>query len=199
MGMHKFDETNPSILSLDECAKPSMITYCFAEMQLGGRGINMICSYCAAEMPDISGFCPDCGRSVAYGSVHAVAADFSQALLGALAYIGLLPAVVMLVVPATRRREFVRFHCWQSLVFTAAAALAAIAVKFFFLVFSMLPVVGFLFSWLVLGVVSIALLVWWLVLVAKALQGDSYEFPLLGPLAMRLTDMSRPAVTPATW
>lgn len=147
----------------------------------------MICSYCAAEMPDISGFCPDCGRSVAQAVRHMPAADFSEALMGGLAYIGLLPAIVLLVLPAARRRVFVRFHCWQSLLFTAATVLLGIAVRLLFLLFSILPVVGFLISWLLLGIVAIAIIILWLALIVKALQGESYELPLLGPLATRLT------------
>ena len=108
--------------------------------------------------------------------------------MGGLAYVGLLPAVVLLLVPATRRRQFVRFHCWQSLLFTAATVLAGFAVKLLFLLFSLLPVVGFLISWLLLGIVSIAVVVLWLALIVKALQGETYELPFLGPLASRLTD-----------
>ena len=148
----------------------------------------MICSYCAAEMPDISGFCPDCGRSVAQRRLQTRATEFSEALMGGLAYVGLLPAVVLLLVPATRRRQFVRFHCWQSLLFTAATVLAGFAVKLLFLLFSLLPVVGFVISWLLLGIVSIAVVVLWLALIVKALQGETYELPFLGPLASRLTD-----------
>lgn len=107
--------------------------------------------------------------------------------MGALAYVGLFPAIVLLVVPAARNRRFVRFHCWQSLLFGAATVLIGMAVKLFFLIFSILPVVGFLISWLLLGVASIAVVILWLALVVKALQGEPYELPFLGPLATRLT------------
>lgn len=153
----------------------------------------MICSYCAAEMPEVSGFCPVCGKAVHPAEAPIRAGDLQEALLGAVAYVGILPAVLLLAIPATRKRAFVRFHAWQALLLLAATVLAGIAVKIAFLIFSFVPMAGFLFSWLLLGVVSIAVVILWLVLIVKALQGEAYVLPLIGPMSMRLTEMTQPA------
>src|SRR5215470_18357469 len=81
----------------------------------------MICSHCAAEMPEISAYCPACGSSVNAESDPLRASDLNDQLLGALAYVAIVPAIVLLLIPMLRHRLFVRFHAWQSLLFTAAA------------------------------------------------------------------------------
>jgi uncharacterized membrane protein len=136
-------------------------------------------------MPDVSGFCPACGRSViAEGSV---VSDARERLLGALAYVGLLPAIVCLAIPVLRNKRFTRFHAWQSVFFSVSSVLLALALRLLFIIFSMLPVVGFLLAWLSLGIGSIGILILWVVMVVKAAQGQRYELPLIGPLAAQFT------------
>ena len=144
-------------------------------------------------MPDISVYCPSCGRSVDSAADEPCTANSREALLGAAAYVAIFPAIVLLAIPATRASRFVRFHAWQSLFFAAAAVVTGLGLKLLFLVLSMVPAVGFLFSWLLGGVVSIALVVLWLVLFVKVLQRDCYELPVIGPLAARFADTGIPA------
>jgi uncharacterized membrane protein len=153
----------------------------------------MICTHCSTEMPDISVYCPSCGRSVDSAADEPCTTDSREALLGAAAYVAVFPAIVLLAIPATRASRFVRFHAWQSLLFAAAAVVTGLVLKLLFLVLSMVPAVGFLFSWLLGGVVSIALVVLWLVLFVKVLQRDCYELPVIGPLAARFADTGIPA------
>jgi uncharacterized membrane protein len=146
----------------------------------------MICSHCAAEMPEISGFCPGCGRSViAPGALIAV--DRRDAFLGALAYVTVLPAILFLV-PALKGSRFVRFHSWQSVFFAIATALTAFGVRLLFAIFSILPVIGFLVAWLSVGVAFIAIVVIWVALTVKAIQGQSYELPVIGRMAAQLAE-----------
>jgi uncharacterized membrane protein len=134
-------------------------------------------------MPDVSAFCPACGLSVAEtpGAVNS-----RDKALGALAYIGLVPAVILLLIPALRGNRFVRFHSWQSVLFTIASALMGLALKLFFVILAILPVVGFLLAWLSLGIGSIGIFILWILLVVKAALGHSYQLPLIGPLAEQL-------------
>jgi len=134
-------------------------------------------------MPDVSAFCPACGISVAETSS---AVNSRDRALGALAYIGLIPAIILLLVPALRGNRFVRFHSWQSALFTVASALLGLALKLLFVIFAILPVVGFLLAWLSLGIGSMGIFILWVVLLVKAAQGNSYQFPLIGPLADQL-------------
>jgi uncharacterized membrane protein len=148
----------------------------------------MICSYCSSEMPDISAYCPGCGRAVRAAAEHLIAADAREGLFGALAYLTILPAIAFLAVPAFKSQTFVRFHAWQSILFTLTAAVIVFVMRLIFALFSLVPFIGVLFAWLAVGLVFLALVVLWAVLVVKAGQGEAYELPWLGHFAARLAD-----------
>ena len=96
-------------------------------------------------MPDVSSFCPACGQAVA---LELDTIDSRQKLLAVLAYVGLIPAIILLVIPALRGDRFVRFNAWQSILFSVSSALLGLALRLLFVVFSILPLVGFLLAWL---------------------------------------------------
>ncbi len=147
----------------------------------------MTCSHCAAEMPDISEFCPGCGRPV--GAPKTLpAADSHEALLATLAYVAVVPAILFLASPALNRSRFVRFHSWQSILFATATAITALVIRLLFGVFSILPAIGLLLAWLCVGVACIGTAVLWLLLTVKAAQGQSYELPVIGTMATQLAD-----------
>jgi uncharacterized membrane protein len=154
----------------------------------------MICSHCATEMPAISAYCPKCGGAVAskpeaeaYSGSIFLAVDLKEAILAALSYLTIIPAIVLLVAPQFRDKGFIRFHAWQSILFSVAAASIGLAMRVIFAILSFVPFLGFLFAWLAAGVVFLALVMLWAVLVVKAGQGEGYELPWLGHLASRLT------------
>lgn len=142
-------------------------------------------------MPEISAFCPGCGRSVPgrddAGFPAVRAGNARDALLGAVAYVGLLPAVLLLALPSLRASRFVRFHSWQSVFFAILTVILAGLMRGLFAVFSFLGGVGFLFATLTVGLVFLAVVFLWLVLVVKALQREVYELPWLGRVAAGLT------------
>lgn len=150
----------------------------------------MICSYCSAEMPEISAFCPGCGRSVTPvgGDRPVFAARLRDSLLGTLAYVAVVPAIVFLAVPRLGSGRFVRFHSWQSILFAVASALAALATRLLFFVLSVIPFGGFLLAWLSIGLVALAIVILWGVLALKAALGEAFELPWLGPLAAHLAN-----------
>ena len=138
-------------------------------------------------MPEVSVFCPSCGRPK--GADEGPKADSPRdAVFGALAYVAVVPAIVFLAVPAIRQRHFVRFHAFQSLLFVVATAILTGAFRLLFVVLSILPLLGFLIAWLSSGLGFLAIVFLWAVLVAKAAQGQSYELPVIGPLATRLAE-----------
>lgn len=149
----------------------------------------MICSYCSAEMPDISAFCPGCGRSisaVADLDMLETKTDTGNRLFAALAYVALLPAGLFLILPSFKNNHFVRFHSWQSVLFVVVTAVLAGFTRAMFSLLSIIPGIGFLFATLMAGLVTLALVMMWCVLVIKALQGKRYELPWLGRWAATL-------------
>ena len=158
------------------------------------------CGYCGASMPDVAEFCPACGRPVKEGNVFApeqpVAGgpaiptslptgppvEWNDRWVGALAYFTFIPAVVFLFVKQFQRRKFVRFHAFQSVFFWAIV----IAMLLLGLLASMF---GWLFMWMLVGtLVSLALFFTWVLLSIKALQGEWFALPWVGPFAEQHVD-----------
>jgi uncharacterized membrane protein len=87
---------------------------------------------------------------------------------------------VLLFLPGHRSHRFVRFHAWQSVLLWAVfLVLFGIAL---FLSNVASAVVVLLFAILI----SLAMLFLWIVLSLKAWQGERFELPVFGDLAMRL-------------
>lgn len=131
-------------------------------------------------MPDFSAFCPVCGASTTKDQF--AARDLQDRVLSAIAYVGLLPALILLLIPAFRRAPSVRFHSCQSLLFSVGSVIVALLLRLSFFVFSFLP----LLAWLLLGIGPLALFILWLVLILEAARGRGFELPWLGPLAARI-------------
>jgi len=159
------------------------------------------CGYCGASMPDISEFCPSCGRPVREGTYFApdpeapedavsgeeaandsvrVAhppVNWNDRWVGALAYLTFIPAVAFIFLEQFRERKFVRFHAFQSIFFWAGVVV-------FGLLGMLASTFGWLLVWMIIGaVVTLALFFTWAVLSIKALQGEWFELPYLGTLA----------------
>jgi uncharacterized membrane protein len=156
-------------------------------------------------MPDISGFCPSCGRPVARparpeamkaGDTAPEPREYlpevqpavprppatppvglGDRLAGAFAYFSFVPAIVFLFMKQYQRRRFVRFHAWQSVLFWGLVLLL--------LLLGLLgSTFGSLFVWFLLGgLVGLAAFFTWGVLTTKALQGEWFRLPGVGRLA----------------
>ena len=143
-------------------------------------------------MPDVSAFCPVCGRSVQNdGESESPGSDVPPlsriALVAVVAYMTFVPALIFLFVPALKNVRFVRFHALQSLLFVGATLVIAGATRLAFLVLALFPFLGFLWAWLLAGLVALAVTFLWVVLVIKAALGEAYELPVIGPWAARLS------------
>jgi uncharacterized membrane protein len=157
-------------------------------------------------MPDNVSFCPGCGRRMwvpgqeakkpaprtpaprapvvnipaATAPAEGKPAQLKDNFIAALAYVTFIPAVVFLLIEPFKRNRFVRFHSFQSIFFTTATILGAIAIWILYSVFGFIPVLGRLL------VLVVALLGWgilWLVVLVKAMQGETFRLPLIGKLA----------------
>ena len=170
------------------------------------------CPQCHAEMPDNAAFCPGCGRRMWVPSQEAIkpaatrpaastpairipAAPLEASipvqqpkdkLLGAVAYVTFIPAVVFVLIEPLKRNRFVRFHSFQSIFLTAVTIALAVAIRILYSVLALIPAIGFLLAWLALAVASLGWVLLWLVLVVKALQGATFKLPLIGNLAEKV-------------
>jgi uncharacterized membrane protein len=165
------------------------------------------CPQCHAEMPDNVAFCPGCGRRMwvpgqdakrpaasplvirtpAVPPVTVTAASlpsqFKDNLVAALAYITFIPAVVLVLIEPFKRNRFIRFHAFQSIFLTVATMVIAIALRILYSILTLVPVVGYLMAWLAVAVAVLGWGILWLVLLVKALQGQSFRLPVIGSLA----------------
>jgi uncharacterized membrane protein len=102
----------------------------------------------------------------------------SDNVAGMLSYVTIIPAIIFLVLEPYNKSKFVRFHSFQSIFFFLAVAAAHIALSVLgvvpFLIFVTLPLHA---------LVSLAALVFWVILLIKANQGQMYKLPIIGDLA----------------
>ena len=149
-----------------------------------GSLLTLSCSQCGAQMPDISAFCPACGKPVAAAEPAAVATGgLSDHILGALAYLTFIPAIIFLLVEPLKRNRFIRFHSFQCIFLWAAGLLLAIPLKLAFLVLLLIPMLGQLIVLLTSMVLSLGCLILAIVLLVKALQGEMFKLPFIGDQA----------------
>lgn len=135
-------------------------------------------------MPDTAAVCPGCGHSMrpsqrAQGNVGAL----PETIAGALAYCTIIPAIVFLVLDPYNKNRFVRFHSIQCLLIWLAGAVIGAVLKFVSQALLIIPFLGHLLALLISGLVGLAAVVIWVVLVVKALQGETFKLPVLGDFA----------------
>jgi uncharacterized membrane protein len=152
------------------------------------------CMDCGAPLNETAAFCPKCGAVVkrdnpaagpdaggpsgpspaeaAPGGYQPAAATpaISQNLAGMLCYI-FFAAIIFLLVEPYNHNRFIRFHAFQSILFTVAW-IALHGVVF-------VPYLG-LALW---PMVELAFLICWIVLLIKAYQGVMFKLPVIGEFA----------------
>jgi uncharacterized membrane protein len=103
--------------------------------------------------------------------------------IGALAYFTPIPAIFFLAIRRYNKRPYVRFHSWQSLIFSAFVFLFAYLLGF------ILPFAVYLGPHVLLGLRWLVILMWvpvfliWLWCVIGALSGKSCKLPVIGAWA----------------
>ena len=148
------------------------------------------CSACGAQIADNAAFCPNCGKAVqagpaegpsapppaSYGQTAAQATPMAENVAGMLAYFTIIPAIIFLLIEPYNRNRFVRFHSFQCLFTCVALILLQIVLSIFS---HILPVLMF-GVWGLLGLAELAL---WILLVVKAYQHQMFKLPIVGDLA----------------
>jgi len=153
--------------------------------------MQLACPDCAGQMPETASFCPFCGRRMPKAAPPAPAeSQLRDNLVGALAYITFIPAIVFLVLRSYERKRFVRFHAVQCLLLWGTGIVVVLALRVASLLVILIPAAGPLFVVLMWVVPAIAALLLWLVLIVKALQGQEFRLPLLGEFAAEYAGQS---------
>lgn len=134
-------------------------------------------------------FCPKCGTpatvpaGAAIPAVPAANAGLTENAVGALCYLGgVITGIIFLVIAPYNQNPRIKFHAFQSILFSLVWTLAW---------FAMIPLHLFLPLGLSLLLSLCSLLLWggglllWLVLMWKAYQGHTVSLPVIGGVARR--------------
>jgi uncharacterized membrane protein len=100
--------------------------------------------------------------------------------IGALAYFTPLPAIFFLAIRRYNKRPYVRFHSWQSLVFSAFVFIFSYLLNFVAPLTASLGIRGFLGLWWLVVLFWIAVFLTWLWCVIGALNGKLCRLPVIG-------------------
>lgn len=153
------------------------------------------CSQCGADVTGVT-FCAKCGAPVegaaSSGGEAAAApppgagtqaapsagAGSQDNVMGALAYVTIIPAIIFLVIEPYNKNPFVRFHAFQCLFFAGTMITLNIAN----MILGMIPFIGFLtiVSGMLIFLGGIGV---WALLVFKAYSGEKFKLPVIGDLA----------------
>jgi uncharacterized membrane protein len=146
------------------------------------------CTHCGAQLPEVGGFCPGCGIPISGGApVAARSTGLRESLLGALAYVTVIPAIIFLRLDPYKKSRFIRFHSCQCIFVTAAALVLWIALRLLAAALLLLPEGLFLVVLFTMLAVLGCLVIWSLLLL-KALQGEFFKLPWIGNLAEKQAD-----------
>ncbi len=155
------------------------------------RGETMpFCGKCGESVSEGAAFCSRCGAPVGsipgVGPIPAPGKALTSNVAALLSYVlGFITGIVFLILEPYKNDTFVRFHAFQSIIFSAALVVFWIVWNGFF--WTLLLSLSFL--WPVLNlintVVSLGAFLLWLFLMYKAYNGERYMIPIIGEFAAR--------------
>jgi uncharacterized membrane protein len=155
----------------------------------------IFCSNCGTQNADGATFCSNCGKPIAQpvtagapagagGAVvtpavppppAATGAIPNENVMGGLAYLTFIPAVIFLLIEPYKYNRFVRFHAWQEIWLSIARIVVWICLIW-------TPFLGF-GSFILRSFVGLIFFIAWLVAIVNAFQGKLFKLPLIGDLA----------------
>lgn len=113
------------------------------------------------------------------------ASGLAPNLAGALSYV-LAPLTGIIFLLLEKQNRFVRFHAAQSTVFGIAWIVVWVALTFLSTILSVIPILGWLISVLLMLGLGLGGFVLWLVLMWRAFNGAEWELPVVGQQARKL-------------
>jgi uncharacterized membrane protein len=151
-----------------------------------------VCSKCGSTISNGSSFCGACGSPVSSANTvpppgsGAAAAGLTSNVAGALSYLlGLVTGIIFLALEPYKRDPFVRFHAFQSILYN-------VVVIVFWILWSNVVIMGVItlgflvtiFS-LIGSLVYMGFFLYWLFLMYKAYNKETYKIPVLGDWASK--------------
>jgi len=110
-------------------------------------------------------------------SVEKTSLNLDPKLEATLSYVGLWVTGIIFYL-LEKENNFVRFHAMQSIITFGGLTAVSIGLQ----ILRPTPFIGWLFA-LMAGLVGVATVVLWVVLMIKAFQGERYRLPVVGDLA----------------
>jgi uncharacterized membrane protein len=110
----------------------------------------------------------------------------SPTAAAAISYITIIPAIIFLVLDPYRRMALVRFHSFQCLFFHVAIFVINILAGILLFVLSHVPFLGcvVILIWPLIGLLYLAALI---LCILKASKGEYFKLPVIGDLALRIS------------
>jgi uncharacterized membrane protein len=156
------------------------------------------CNSCGADVAGVK-FCSKCGQPVEDASATASEAPGATAaapppaaaaapiandnVLGAAAYVTIIPAIIFLLLEPYNKNKFVRFHSLQCLLLAGSLIVINTANIILGLMLGSVPIVGGILSVGLSFAIMIGGLAAWLIAVIKAYNGEEFRLPVIGNIA----------------
>ena len=148
------------------------------------------CAKCGAQMAEGTSFCGSCGAAVGGAPPAAPAAagtGLTPNVAGLLAYVvGFITGIIFLVLDPYKNDKFVRFHAFQSIFFSAVVIGFSIVWSILSLILGLVSM-GFLVG--IMGLIGLLVhlgfLCIWILFMVKAYQNETFQAPIIGPLAAK--------------
>ena len=138
------------------------------------------CNMCGAQIADGTTTCAACaGRAATAPPIpQASTGGMTDNVIGMLAYVTIIPAIIFLVIEPYNKNRFVRFHSFQNLFFAVAWIVLWIALS----IVAHIPILGWL-TILIWPLIGLGGLILWIILLLKAYQGQMWKLPVIGDMA----------------
>lgn len=96
-------------------------------------------------------------------------------------FLGLIGGIVFLLID--KDNKFVRFSALQSIFFSVALIIVWVVYTVVASIIGVIPILGAIIDFILWAAIALAGLVVWIMLMVKALKGETYKLPVIGDMA----------------
>ena len=160
------------------------------------------CTSCGTDVSGVK-FCSKCGQPVDEAATEpaggtppdsgaapaaapaAAAGHGDDKVLGPVAYLTIIPAILFLIIEPYNKNHFLRFHSLQCLLLAAAGISLSIANMILGFGLAFIPVIGWLVGLLLTLAVTVGIFGAWIIAAIKAFNGEEFRLPVIGDIAAK--------------